>query len=177
MATKMHIRHEKFFKGILCFLCLFVAASFVAPLVPIASASSDTMPCCVDKAAGHCDSGIAPKKIVQPPPEPMCGLDNSQSADDANDPITIVAEPSHKESSSSEPAVELDSVSKPCQMECSACAAGTSRQQRRERSIIEPISHLNPSLSTHSIFENLSFSYSSNEDWEHTSPRGPPARR
>ena len=168
MATK---KHRQFLKGI---LCLFVALSFLGALVPIAGASKDTMPCCVGKAAGHCDSGIPAKKISPHTSEPMCGLDNSDSADDA---ITIVAEPSHKEPSSSGAAAEADSVSKPCQMECTACAAGTSRQQRRERGIVEPISRLNPSLSTHSIFENLSFSFSSNEDWEHISPRGPPARR
>ena len=172
MATKNHRRLKQFSQVILCF---FVALSFFSTLVPIAGASSDTMPCCVGKAAGHCDSGIAPKIIPKPPSEPMCGLHDSDSADDA---ITIVAEPTHTESnsSSSGPAVEHHSVSQPCRMDCGACAASSTRQQRRERGTVEPISRLNPSVAAHSIFENLPFSFSSNEDWEQTSPRGPPDR-
>src|SRR6185503_12046106 len=98
MATKRHIRPEKIYKGVLRFLCLFVALSFLTALVPIVSASinkSSTMPCCAGKAAGHCDSGIAPKPIARRFSEPMCGLDNSESANDAN---TIVAEPTKQES-------------------------------------------------------------------------------
>jgi hypothetical protein len=175
MATTKHRMHQKLSNGILGLLCFLVALSFFATLVPIAGASNDTMPCCAGKAAGHCDSGIGPKPIPQPPSEPMCGLDNSESADDA---ITIVAEPAHKhsESSSSQPAAgEPQSVGQPCQMNCGACAASSSRQQRRERGIVEPISRLHPSLATHSIVHNPPFSFSSNEDWDQISPRGPPA--
>lgn len=179
--------HKRFSRGISCFLCFLVALSFFAILVPISSASSDranAMACCVDKAAGHCDSGIPAKKTPPPPPEPMCGLDNSELE---NDDITIVAKPSHHEShnslsqtagtiaESTSHAAESTSVSKPCQMECGACTASASRQQRRERGIVQPATDHNPSLVVYSRFENQPFFYSSYEDWEQTSPRGPPA--
>lgn len=180
MAAKINIRHKQFSKGILRLLCLFVALSFFATLVPIASASREnTMPCCVDKAAGHCDSGIVPKKVPPPRSEPMCGLDNSELEDDE---ITIVAEPSHNESHDSfsqtaettSHAAESNALSQSCQMDCGACTASSTRQQRRERGIIQAVAYLNPSLIIHSRFENQPFSFSSNEDWEQTSPRGPP---
>jgi hypothetical protein len=178
-----HKMHKRFSKGILCFLCFFVAMSFFAILVPISSASSDktnAMACCVDKAAGHCDSGIPAKKTPPPPPEPMCGLDNSEFE---NDDITIVAQPSHNESHHSlsqtaettSHAAESTSVSKSCQMECGACTASASRQQRRERGILQPAAYHNISPVTHSRFENQPFYFLSSEDWEQTSPRGPPA--
>ena len=182
MYTKKHIRHEKFFRGI---LCLIVAISFVAVLVPIASASIDkssTMPCCAGKAAGHCDSGIAPKPVARRFTEPMCGLDNAESADDAN---TIVAEPSKQESHHSHSqtadktshAAESLSLSHPCPMDCGACTASSQRQQRRERGILQPVTYHIPSLNIDSNYENQPFSFSSNENWDQISPRGPPARR
>ena len=180
MATKIHTRHKQLSKGILRFLCLFVALSFFATLLPISSsASSDTMPCCVGKASGHCESGITPKKIPPPTSEPMCGLDNSEFEDDD---ITIVAETSHHESHESlsqtaettSHAAESNALSQPCQMECGACAA-SSTQQRRERGILRQAASHVPSLTVHSKFENQPFSFSSFEDWEQTSPRGPPA--
>jgi hypothetical protein len=184
MATKRHIKHKKFWKGGLRFLCVFVALSFLAVLVPIASASRDksnTMPCCAGKAAGHCDSGIAPKPIPRIS-EPMCGLDNSESADDA---ITIVAEPSNQESHHSHSqtaettshAAESISLNQPCPMDCGACMASSQRQQRRERGILQPVTDHNPSLTIYSRYENQPFSFSSNEDWDQISPRGPPAAR
>jgi hypothetical protein len=171
-----HTKHKYIFKGILCF---FVALSFFATLVPIAGASNEGMPCCVGKEAGHCDSGIAAEKIPLPASEPMCGLDNSEFQDDSN---TIVAKPSHKEPHDSfsqteetSHAAESNSLSKPCQMECGACAASSSRQQRREKSIGHAATSHNPSLSHHSRFESEPFFFSSNGDWKQTSPRGPPA--
>ena len=162
------------------FVVTAIALSFFATLVPIAGASSATMPCCVGKAAGHCESGIPAMKVPPPPPEPMCGLDNSEFEDDRN---TIVAEPSHNDPHDSfsqtaertSHAAETNSLEKPCQMECGACAASSSRQQRRERSIAQAATSNNPLLSIHSRFGNQPFSFSSNEDWEQTSPRGPPA--
>ena len=79
-------------------VALAIALSFIATLVPIAIASankSGTMPCCVGKDAGHCESGIPAKKVSVPEPEPMCGLDTATAE---NDGITIVAESSHNES-------------------------------------------------------------------------------
>ena len=173
----VHTKHKYISKGILCF---FVALSFFSTLVPIAGASSDTMPCCAGQE-GHCDSGIPAPKIT-PPPEPMCGLDNSASEDDG---ITIVAEPSHNESHDSlsrtaettSHAAESNSLSKPCQMECGTCAASSTRQQRRERGVLQPATYQNPSVTVHSRFQTQPLSFSSNEDWEQTSPRGPPADR
>lgn len=163
-----------------------VALSFIAFLVPIVSASRDksnTMPCCVGKATGHCDSGLTPKRIPQPKSEPMCGLENSELEED--DGITIVAEPSHNESphalsqtdgiSSSAPAAEFASLSQPCQMECGTCATTSSRQQRRERGVVQPAAYQTSSLTTRLIYENLSFLFSSNDDSEQASPRGPPS--
>lgn len=173
----------------MCFLCLFVAISFFGSLVPIASASLDkssTMPCCAGKAAGHCDSGIAPKPVARRFSEPMCGLDNSQSADDA---ITIVAEASNHESHHSPSrtvettshaesiAAESISLNHPCPMDCGACMASSQRQQRRERSILQPIAYHIPSVNIDSNYENQPLSFSSNENWDRISPRGPPARR
>src|SRR4030095_6795729 len=130
MTTMESSRHTPFINGMLCLLCLFVALSFVAPLAPIASASSDsTMPCCKGKA-GHCDSGIAPKRVLPPPAEPMCVLKEATMEDDG---ITIVAEPSQTQSqhshsrttetNSSQPAAESASLSQPCRMDCGACLA------------------------------------------------------
>src|SRR5829696_3741324 len=88
MAAKKHRKHKFLSLGILCFVCLFVASEpFRIGNASLNTAS--TMPCCVGKAAGHCDSGIAAKKLPPPPAEPMCGLDNAARDDDG---ITIVAE-------------------------------------------------------------------------------------
>ena len=39
MVAKKFIKHKQLSRAALCFLCLFVALSFVAPLLPIANAS------------------------------------------------------------------------------------------------------------------------------------------
>ena len=180
MATRKHKRHKQFSTGILCFLCFFVALSFFTTLVPIAGAAANkanAMPCCVGKAAGHCDSGIAVKK-PPPPEEPMCGLHNDSEEDDG---ITIVAEPTHTEShkasaaSSSQPAAESASFSQPCHMDCGACLSSSTRQQKRERGVAPATTSQTPLPSAFSRFENSPVLFSSNEDWEQTSPRGPPS--
>ena len=156
---------------------ILVALSFLATLVPIASAGKSTMPCCVGKAAGHCDSGLAAKKPPQPK-EPMCGLHNDSEEDDG---ITIVAEPSHTEShkasasSSSQPAAESDSLSQPCRMDCGACTTGSTRQQNRERDILQPLTQQHSLTTIQSKYDSRSLLFSSNEDWKRTSPRGPPS--
>src|SRR4029079_13149964 len=88
------------------FVAITIGLSFIATLLPVASASLtklSTMACCVGKA-GHCDSGIAAKKIRPPKSEPMCGLHGAEMEDDG---ITIVAqpvaEPSHTDSQTSTP--------------------------------------------------------------------------
>ena len=157
MFTKKHKRLSKLI------LCFFVSLSFFATLLPIASAANDTMPCCVGKEPGHCDSGIGAEAIPPPPPEPMCGLDN----------ITIVAKPSHRKFETTSHAAESKSVSKPCQMECGACASASSRQQKRERGVVEAGHQALTSTSTSRV-ENLPLGFTSNEHWPRINPRGPP---
>ena len=181
MAPKKFIKHKQLSRAALCLLCFFVALSFIAPLLPIANASSDTMPCCAGKA-GHCDSGIAPKRVPPPTSEPMCGL---KGATMENDGITIVAEPVHTQSqhshshaaetSSSSPAADSASLSQPCHMDCGACATAASRQQKRERGVVQPSAERTTLLTSLLQFESQTLSFSSNEDWKQTSPRGPPA--
>ena len=182
MATKDHKKYKQFRQGILCSLCLFVALSFLAALVPIvvAANNSNAMPCCVGKS-GHCDSGIAAKKPPQPK-EPMCGLHEASTEDDG---ITIVAEPSHTEShhslsrtgetASTEVAAESASLSKPCRMECGVCAGISLRLQKRERAIVHPTTLHGLSISALSRYDTLPLLFSSNDDWKSPSPRGPPA--
>jgi len=168
-------------------VAMTLALSFVATLLPIASASSDkssTMACCAGKTAGHCDSGIAAKK-PQPPPEPMCGMETEVIEDDG---ITIVAEPlpaesqpssqhSHSriaETTSSRPSAESTALHQPCHMDCGACATSATRQQKRERGVVQPLADQSLPLATLSYYQDLSVILSSNSEWEQTSPRGPP---
>ena len=179
MTTTKFIKHQQLSRASLCFLCLFVALSFVAPLLPIANASSDTMPCCAGKA-GHCDSGITPKRVLPPTSEPMCGLKEATMEDDG---ITIVAKPvqtkhAHSrsaETSSSGHAAESASLSKPCHMDCGACATGSIRQQNRERGVLQLSLDRTASVLPLLQFESQSLFFSSNEDWDRISPRGPPS--
>lgn len=173
-----HSRHKRIANGIRCLLCFLVALSFTAPLIPIVSASSgsNTMPCCKGKA-GHCDSGIAPKQVLPPTSEPMCGLKEATMEDDG---ITIVAQPSeshqhsHAETNGSQPAAESASLSEPCRMDCGACLASSSRTQKRERVLAQaPALPLSSPTAT-DRFSYLSLPFSSNVDWKQTSPRGPP---
>lgn len=181
MAPKKFIKHKQLSRVALCLLCFFVALSFIAPLLPIANASSDTMACCAGKS-GHCESGIAPKQVPPPTSELMCGL---KGATMENDGITIVAEPVHTQSqpshsraaetSSSSPAADSASLSHPCHMDCGACATSMSRQQKRERGVVQPSAERTALLTSLLQFESQILSFSSNEDWKQTSPRGPPA--
>ena len=159
-------------------IAIAIAMSFVATLLPIAVASAtNTMACCVGKTAGHCESGITAEKVPDPEPEPMCGLTDPHAADDE---ITIVAEPVNHEShhsaetTSSSPAAETKSLGRPCEMDCCACAVASSRKQRRDDASAEFIARLLSPSTTASQFESVSLSFSSNEDWKQTSPRGPP---
>src|SRR3954469_5745436 len=179
MATKKHIRNRVVSIGTLFFLCLFVAAEPFR----IANAALDkanTMPCCAGKA-GHCESGIAAKKVPPPKTEPMCGL---HGAEMENDGITIVAEPvvesphSHNhsaETNSSFLVAESRSVGQPCHMDCASCAASATRQQKRERTLVQAIRQQASSVTTQSLYEEQALLSSSNENWEQASPRGPPS--
>ena len=182
MATTKHIRHRILSIGVLFFLCLFVAAEPFR-IVNASLNTANTMPCCVGKTAGHCESGIAAKKVPPPKSEPMCGLKGAELEDDG---ITIVAEPvveaphSHTqtaEASSSQPAAESASLSSPCQMDCSTCATAATRQQKRERSVLLSSTYEAASVTTSSKYEDKSLHFSSSDNWPRTIPRGPPARR
>ena len=179
MATKKHKRNRVVSIGILFFLCLFVAAEPFR----IANASldkADTMPCCVGKA-GHCESGIAAKKVPPPKSEPMCGLHGAEMESDG---ITIVAEPvvesphSHSqavETNSSQPSAESHSLGQPCHMDCASCAASAARQQKREKSVVQPNRQQTSSVTTLSFYEEQVLLFSSNENWKQVCPRGPPS--
>ena len=170
------------------FVAITIALSFIATVIPVASASltkSSTMACCIGKTAGHCDSGIAAKKVRPRKSEPMCGLHGAEMEDDG---ITIVAqpvaEPSHVESqhshshaaetNSSQPAAESASLSQPCHMNCASCATVATRQQKRDRNTVQPTTYQNASLTTLSFDEGQPLLISSNGNWEHVIPRGPP---
>lgn len=177
MAAKKFIKPKQLSRAALCLLCFFVALSFVAPLLSIANASSDTMACCVGKA--HCDTGSGPKRVPPPTSELLCGQQEATTADDG---ITVVAEPVQQHShihntgkSSSSPAADSASLSKPCHMDCGACATGSSRQQKRERGVVQPSAERTALLTLLLQFELQPLHFSSNEDWKQTSPRGPPA--
>ena len=179
MASKKHRKHKFLSLGVLCFVCLFVAAEPFR----IANAALDkanSMPCCAGKA-GHCDSGIAAKKVPPPKSEPMCGLHGAQME---NDGITIVAEPvvesshSHShtaETNSSYPGAESKSLGQPCHMDCASCAASATRQQKRERTLVQAIRQQTSSVTTPSLYEEQALQFSSNENSEQASPRGPPS--
>jgi len=174
-----HFRHRILSLGVLSFLCLFVAAEPFR-IANAALDKADTMPCCVGKA-GHCESGIAAKKVPPPKSEPMCGLHGAEMESDG---ITIVAEPvvesphSHSqavETNSSQPSAESNSLGQPCHMDCSSCAASAARQQKREKSIVQPTRQQASSLTTHSFYEEPVLQFSSNENWKQVCPRGPPS--
>ena len=177
MATTKHKRNRVVSIGILFFLCLFVAAEPIR--IVNASLNVNTMPCCVGKT--HCDSGMAAKKVPPPKSEPMCGL---HGAGMENDGITIVAEPvvesphSHNHAAgtnSSSPVAESKSLGQPCHKDCSSCAASATRQQKREKTLVQAIRQQTPSVTTHSLSEEQALLFSSKENWEQASPRGPPS--
>ena len=166
-------------------IAITIALSFLALLLPIAVASANnTMACCVGKTAGHCDSGI-PAQKPQPKPEPMCGRDSSEEAED--DGITIVAEPvtheSHHsqsrnaETASTHRAAESASLTESCKMDCGACASVTSRQQKREKAIAQDRVRHDFASGVSSHLESPPPSFSSNKDWSRISSRGPPSSR
>jgi len=179
MASRKHRKHKLLSLGVLCFVCLFVASEPFR-IANAALNQANTMPCCVGKA-GHCDSGIAAKKVPPPKSEPMCGL---HGAEMENDGITIVAEPvvesphSHNhtaETNSSYPGAESSSLGQPCHMDCASCAASATRQQKRERTLVQAIRQQTSSVTTQSLYEEQALLFSSNENWKQASPRGPPS--
>lgn len=160
------------------FLLLVILSSFAVTFLPLAtSAEESTMPCCVGKTEGHCDSGLTTHKAPQPKPEPMCGLTSPAALN--LDEVTV-AEPVHTQShkssstsSSTSPAAESNTVEQQCQMDCGACTTATSRHSRN--TIVQArIAHRTPTTTT-VRFEESRPLFSSNEVWTRISPRGPPS--
>jgi hypothetical protein len=167
-------------------IAITLALSFLTTLVPIiasaAASKSGTMPCCVGKEAGHCDSGIAAKPIPPPQSEPLCGLETAQP----DDAITIIAEPytkSHHPSSrnaeslsaeTSQRAVESLTLEQSCNMDDCACTIGSVRQQKRERAAGGAYTRKYSPSEVLSRSQDSAIFFSANEDWARISPRGPP---
>jgi hypothetical protein len=165
------------------FLAVFILSSFLVTLLPIVSTSAEEpMPCCVGKAESHCDSGLLTPK--PPPPkvtEPMCGLESVDSQSKVHSESRVhsltgrIAETTsrHADAESNSARVTAESIGKPCQMDCGACATVTSRHKRQDL-VLARITLQTPStVVTH--FNNSTVVYSSNENWTRISPRGPPS--
>lgn len=159
-------------------LVAIVALSFFATLLSIGAAAdaSGTMPCCVGKTEGHCDSGLLTPKPPEPDPEPMCGLTSPVKAAGVvvADKADTESQVSHHSSSSTIPAIESPAVEQQCQMECGACATATSRHKREKSVILARTAHIAPSI-TIERRDDTTILFSSNRNWTPTSPRGPPA--
>ena len=161
------------------FLAVVILSSFALTLLPLAGSSAKSMPCCAGKADGHCDSGLATRKPVTPPPDddPMCGLKSQPLTSDSLDAVTVVAETVHH-SDSHEPkgnAFKTASVHQPCHMECGACATATSRH-KRQKTVVQAKTVIAPTTTTIARVEQHAPIFSSNQNWTRISPRGPPAR-
>ena len=155
------------------FFVLFILSSFALTLLPIATTSADhsSMPCCVGKEEGHCDSGLLTPKPPPPVTEPMCGLPSlhSQSSRIAETAST------HADAESNTSQVSAaESISEPCHMDCGACATVTTRN-KRQKSLIHARITLHAPAITAAVFDNSISFYSSNENWTRINPRGPPA--
>jgi hypothetical protein len=133
-----------------------VVLSFITTIIPIANASlakANAMACCVGKAAGHCDSGIASKKVPQHAHVPTV------------------------ETTSTQPAAGTASASHTCPMDCGTCATASNRQQKRERTLIltNTFQGVSPTGSSH--FDDHSSLISSSLSPGRLNPRGPPLSR
>jgi hypothetical protein len=175
------------------FVALLILSAVALTSIPLADSFASSMPCCAGKAHGHCESGIAAPKPPPPPGEPMCGLTKSQTLTaESLDAVTVVAETdsdassllnaeatsshthaTHAESNATR--VTAESISKPCRMDCGACATATSRHQRQRTTLLARFADAAPLTAT-SLVENSTPLFSSNENWTRISPRGPPAR-
>ena len=160
------------------FLAVLIVSSFALTLLPLAS-SAKSMPCCAGKADGHCDSGLAAKKPVPPPDDPMCGLKSQPLTAESLDAVTVAAEPanhadSHESPESKRDAFKVPSVHQQCHLDCGACATAASRHKQKDA--VQPKTTHAPSATTVTRVEDRDIISSANENWTRISPRGPPAR-
>lgn len=163
------------------FIAVLILSSIAVSQLAIVStlAEQSTMPCCVGKTEGHCESGLMAPKTPEPVSEPMCGLTSAATPALDLDAVTVVSEPvraeshDHSATPSSSPVAESNTVEKECQMDCGACATVTSRH-KRDHVVLARLTHQAPAVTT-VHFENTNSVLSANEYWTQISPRGPPA--
>ncbi len=155
------------------FLALFILSSFALTLLPIASTSAEhsSMPCCVGKEEGHCDSGLTAPKPRPVITEPMCGLTPSHIESSR---IAATTSPHAEVESNSSRITAAESISEPCHTDCGACATVTTRNKRQKSQTQARIT-LHAPVTTAAVFANSPSFYSSNENWTRINPRGPPA--
>lgn len=159
-------------------IAVLILSSFAVSQLAIVStlAEQSTMPCCVGKTEGHCESGLTAPKAPEPVSEPMCGMPSAATPALDLDEVTVIAAPAHAEShssSSSSPVAESNTVEKPCQMDCGACATATSRH-KRDSVVLSRITHKELTTATVRFAESKPL-FSSNEAWTRINPRGPPS--
>lgn len=164
-------------------LAVFILCSFAVTLLPITTAAEkSSMPCCVGKAEGHCDSGLSAPQAPPVVTEPMCGLTSGVS------PVTVAtalvktqsphsahhhrAEQTSR-NAESQTSLTAESVSEPCRMDCSACTAAAVRQQKRQKALVQA-THSQSPFTTTSRDLSLPLFFSANENWTQINPRGPP---
>ncbi len=159
-------------------IAVLILSSLAVTQLAIVStlAEESTMPCCVGKTEGHCESGLTTPKAPEPVSEPMCGMPSAATPALDLDEVTVVAEPAHAEShssTSSSPVAESNTVEKQCQMDCGACATATSRH-KRDSVVLARITHRELTTTTIRFAESKQI-FSSNEVWTQINPRGPPS--
>lgn len=150
-------------------LALFILSSFAATILPIATAAADhsSMPCCAGKSPEHCDSGLSAPKPRPVITEPMCGLDHASL-------LTAETTSQNADAQSNSSLSTAESVSQPCRMDCGTCAPATSRHKREKGLIHSRTTQTSPTISA-ARYDSWASVFSSNETWNRTAPRGPPA--
>jgi hypothetical protein len=149
-------------------LALVILTSFIVSQISIVStlAEESSMPCCVGKTEGHCDSGLTKPKPRPVITEPMCGLKWSPPVSAPVNKITFAT---------NDPvAVDAAAVEKECQMDCGACATVTARHKRQKSLVQARVTQEAPATIT-TTFNHVVSVCSSNENWTQINPRGPPA--
>jgi hypothetical protein len=127
-------------------LATIVAASFLATLLPIYSASAkSSMACCVGKTSSHCHVDLKAKKPAA----------HDHSSDSSNGAFKVTA------------AQQL------CHSDCCACFL-SSRQQRRDGVAAATIARHSSPFTTRLSATTHSAVFHANERRTQTSPRGPP---
>jgi hypothetical protein len=164
-------------------VAITIVLSFIATLVPIASASvnkSSEMPCCVGQAVGHCDSGIPGAKVPEPEPEPepTCG---HEALPEVNE-ITMVAEENDEDAqpdssaSISSNQVFTASLNAPCAVDCCTLAwSSVNRSNRDLRGLLVLKADAHP-ITDHSKLRPSTVLRHASQAFNRATPRGPPSR-